>query len=210
MLNKHERFLFLNANLITIMIKKFFQLLSIPYWLVVSACARPAERPPQTPVIMSATPFYDLKVNTLEGKPFDLHQLKGKKILVVNTASECGYTPQYADLQKLHEQFGDKLIILGFPCNDFGGQEPGNSGQIRTFCSKNYGVTFQLFEKVAVKGKEISPVYKWLTDKSINGWNEQAPSWNFCKYLIDENGNLLGFYPSSVNPMDDKITSHLK
>ena len=192
------------------MLKKIIQLLSLPYWLIMSACARPAERPPQVPLTMTPSTFYDIKVNDIKGQPFDLHQLKGKKVLIVNTASECGYTPQYADLQKLHEQYGDKLIVLGFPCNDFGGQEPGSAGQIQSFCTKNYGVTFQLFEKVAVKGSGISPLYQWLTDKNKNGWNDQAPSWNFCKYLLDENGNLLSFFPSSVNPLDEKITGRLK
>jgi len=131
-------------------------------------------------------------------------------MLIVNTASHCGFTGQYEDLQKLHELHGDKIAVLGFPSNDFGRQEPGNAQEIRSFCTKNYGVSFTMFEKVVVKGKDKAPLYQWLSDKSKNGWNDQEPAWNFSKYLIDENGNLLAFYPSSVNPLDEKILSHLK
>lgn len=154
--------------------------------------------------------IYSIKMKDIDGKSVDFSKYKGKKLLIVNTASECGYTPQLSDLQKLHEQYGEKVTVIGIPCNQFGGQEPGSSDEIKSFCSKNYGVTFQMFEKADVKGNNTCDLYKWLTDKSLNGWNEQSPTWNFCKYLVDESGNLLSFFPPSVKPMDDKILSHLK
>jgi glutathione peroxidase len=151
-----------------------------------------------------ANTLYDFKVNSLDGKLIDFSQYKGKTVLIVNTASECGYTPQYADLQKLHETMGDKVVILGFPANNFGGQEPGSNAQIATFCQKNYGVTFQMFEKISVKGVDQHPLYAWLKEKT-----GQEPSWNFCKYLVKPDGTVK-FYKSSVKPMDAEITSQLK
>lgn len=151
-----------------------------------------------------ANTLYDFKVNSLDGKLIDFSQYKGKTVLIVNTASECGYTPQYADLQKLHETMGDKVVILGFPANNFGGQEPGSNAQIATFCQKNYGVTFQMFEKISVKGADQHPLYAWLKEKT-----GQEPSWNFCKYLVKPDGTVK-FYKSSVKPMDAEITSQLK
>lgn len=149
--------------------------------------------------------FYSFKINSLEGEPIDFAKYKGKKVLIVNTASKCGSTPQYEDLQKLHTQYGDKVTVLGFPCNQFGGQEPGSKEEIGEFCKRNYGVTFQMFEKVNVKGEQQHPLYKWLTDKSQNGWNDKAPSWNFCKYLVNEKGELVEYFGTSVNPMSPKI-----
>lgn len=149
--------------------------------------------------------FYNFKLNAIDGTLIDFAKYKGKKVLIVNTASECGYTPQYKELQKLHEAYGDKITVLGFPCNDFGGQEPGTATEIQTFCQKNYGVSFQIFEKLAVKGDNIAPLYKWLTTKTQNGWNQQAPTWNFCKYLVNENGELVKFFPSSVSPTGNEI-----
>lgn len=148
--------------------------------------------------------FYDFDVKTIGGESFDLNILKGKKILIVNVASKCGYTPQYEDLQNLHEQFGDKVAILGFPANNFGGQEPGSNDDIAEFCQANYGVSFQMFEKISVKGADRHPLYSWLEKQ-----RGEAPSWNFCKYLINEKGEVLGFYPSSVNPLDEKIIDKL-
>jgi glutathione peroxidase len=150
-----------------------------------------------------ASSVYDFKINSLEGKMIDFSQYKGKTLLIVNTASECGYTPQYADLQKLHEAMGEKLVILGFPANNFGGQEPGSNAQIATFCQKNYGVTFQMFEKISVKGTDQHPLYAWLKEKT-----GQEPSWNFCKYLVKPDGTVK-FYKSSVKPIDTEITSQL-
>ncbi len=154
---------------------------------------------------MNTSSIYDFKVEAIDGTTIDFSEYKGKKLLIVNTASKCGYTPQYEDLQTLHEEYGDKLVILGFPSNNFMGQEPGTNLQIAEFCSENYGVTFQMFAKVEVKGKDQHPLYKWLSNKDLNGWNDDAPSWNFCKYLIDENGKLVKFYKSSVKPMDQEI-----
>ncbi len=154
-------------------------------------------------MIQSASSIFDFKMNSLEGKSIDLSQYKGKTILIVNTASECGYTPQYADLQKLHETLGDKVTILGFPANNFGGQEPGSNAEIASFCRKNYGVTFQMFEKISVKGKDQHPLYAYLKEKT-----GQEPSWNFCKYLVKPDGTIK-FFKSSVNPMDKEITTEL-
>ncbi|MFC4874244.1 glutathione peroxidase [Negadavirga shengliensis] len=151
--------------------------------------------------------FYDFKMKDIEGNEVDFTQFKGQKVLIVNVASKCGYTPQYEDLQKLNEKHGDKVTILGFPANNFGGQEPGSNEDIKRFCSENYGVTFPMFEKISVKGVDKHPLYRWLSDKNLNGWNNTEPSWNFCKYLVDEEGNLVKFFPSSVNPMDEEILS---
>jgi len=159
--------------------------------------------------VIAKEDFYSIKVKTIDGKELDLHQFRGKKILIVNTASECGFTPQYEDLEALHAKYGDKVVVLGFPCNDFGGQEPGSTETIKNFCSTKFHVTFQLMEKVEVKGSNIHPLYKWLTDPTKNGWNDKAPSWNFCKYLIDEKGELLKFYPSSVKPLSADIVDAL-
>jgi glutathione peroxidase len=148
----------------------------------------------------STTSFFSYTVNSLDGQPVSLEQFKGKKIIVLNVASECGFTPQYADWQTYYEAHKDKVVVLGFPCNDFGGQEPGEAKTIAGFCQKNYGVTFPMFEKVAVKGANKAPVYQWLTDPALNGWNKQEPTWNFCKYLIDENGKLVNFFASAVKP----------
>jgi glutathione peroxidase len=146
---------------------------------------------------------YDFKVNSIEGKLIDFEQYKGKTLLIVNTASKCGYTPQYAELQKLHEQFGDKVTILGFPANNFGGQEPGTNLQIAEFCQQNYGVTFQMFEKISVKGDDQHELYKWLKEKT-----GQEPTWNFCKYLVKPEGTVT-FFSNKVKPMDKQIMDAL-
>lgn len=144
--------------------------------------------------------IYDFKMKSLEGKEIDFSKFKGKNLVIVNTASNCGYTPQLKDLEKLHEQYGSKVAVLGFPANNFLWQEPGSNEEIATFCERNYGVKFQMFEKLSVKGNDKSPLYKWLEAKS-----GKSPSWNFCKYVIDKTGNVVGFYPSKVNPMDSQI-----
>lgn len=154
-------------------------------------------------MIPSASSLYDFKIASLDGKTIDFSQYKGKTLLIVNTASECGYTPQYADLQKLHEAYGSKVVILGFPANNFGGQEPGTNTEIASFCKKNYGVTFQMFEKISVKGADQHPLYAWLKEKT-----GQEPSWNFCKYLVKPDGTVK-FFKSTVNPMDSQITAEL-
>ncbi len=147
--------------------------------------------------------LYDFKLPAIDGKTIDFAQFKGKNILIVNTASKCGYTPQYADLQKLQESFGSKVIILGFPANNFGGQEPGTNSEIAGFCQKNYGVTFQMFEKISVKGADQHPLYAWLKEKT-----GEEPTWNFCKYLIKADGSVK-FFNSKVNPMSSDITGQL-
>lgn len=152
---------------------------------------------------------YDFTMTSIDGQDISLEKYKGKKILIVNTASECGYTPQYEGLQNLHEAHGDKVAILGFPANNFGGQEPGSDLEIQKFCKANYGVTFQMFSKISVKGDDMHPLYQWLSDKSKNGWNEDAPGWNFCKYLIDEDGKLVKYYGSGIKPMSDDIVKEI-
>ena len=150
------------------------------------------------------------KVRSIDGTEYDYSGLKGKKVLIVNTASECGYTPQYEDLEKLYQSYKDKLIILGFPANNFGGQEPGSNEEIKEFCKTKYSVTFPMFEKISVAGDDMAPIYKWLTSKDLNGWNDQQPKWNFNKYLLDEEGNLVKYYSSAVKPMSEEIVSQLK
>lgn len=155
--------------------------------------------------------IHQFKVTSLEGEVFDFASLKGKKILIVNTASECGFTPQYKDLQELYEKYKDKnFIIVGFPCNQFGNQEPGNSQEIKAFCTKNYGVTFPMMEKIYVKGDSIAPIYKWLTDKSLNGVMSSSVKWNFQKYLIDENGYLVDYVNSMRKPNTDRIVNWIE
>ena len=151
----------------------------------------------------TASNLYDFKLNSIEGKVIDFSQFKGKNVLIVNTASKCGYTPQYADLQNLNDTFGSKVTILGFPANNFGEQEPGANAEIASFCEKNYGVSFQMFEKISVKGSDQHPLYAWLKEKT-----GQEPSWNFCKYLIKADGSVK-FFKSAVNPMSKEITDEL-
>lgn len=149
--------------------------------------------------------IYDFKMNDINGNEVDFSQFKGKKLLLVNVASKCGYTPQYEGLQKLHEMHGDQIVIIGFPANNFGGQEPGTNEDIKQFCSENYGVTFTMMDKISVKGADKDPLYRWLSDKDLNGWNDKEPSWNFCKYFINDEGELVKFFPSSVKPTDEEI-----
>ena len=158
---------------------------------------------------INAKSIYDFKVEALEGGTIDFSQFKGKKILVVNTASKCGYTPQYEALEKLYETYKDKLVIVGFPANNFGGQEPGTNTEIQEFCKKNYGVSFPMATKISVKGDDVAPIYKWLCNKTENGVLDAVVSWNFGKFLLDEKGNLLQYFPSKVTPMSEEITSKL-
>ena len=159
---------------------------------------------------VSASNVYDFKVTGLDGNPIDLSQYKGKKILIVNTASKCGFTPQYADLEKLYTTYQGKLVIIGFPANNFAQQEPGSNKEISEFCTKNYGVTFPMSEKVDVVGDNISPLFKYLTDEAKKmGVADPVIKWNFTKFLVDENGKLIAVFPSKVKPMDDQITKYL-
>jgi len=153
--------------------------------------------------------FYDFKVKTLEGKDFDFSSLKGKKVMIVNVASKCGNTPQYEDLEKMYEQYQGKLVIIGFPANNFAGQEPGSPEEIRKFCTETYGVTFPLMEKISVKGDDMHAVYKWLTSKSLNGVLDSEVSWNFQKYLVDEKGNLVDVVKPKDKVTSEKVTAWL-
>jgi glutathione peroxidase len=156
----------------------------------------------------ATTSFYDLKTVMNNGKEYDFAQLKNKKVLIVNTASDCGYTPQYDDLEKLYGTFKNKLEIIAFPANDFGEQEKADDKGIAEFCKINFGVTFPLMKKtVVLKTQAQSNVYNWLTEKEKNGWNTNVPSWNFCKYLIDEKGNLTHFFEASVSPLSKEIAT---
>lgn len=155
--------------------------------------------------------FYDFKATTLEGQPFDLSSLKGKKVLVVNTASKCGNTPQYAQLEEMYKKYSDKnFVIIGFPANNFMGQEPGDNKQIREFCSTKYGVTFPMMSKISVKGKNIDPLYQWLTTKAENGVMDAPVKWNFQKFMIDENGKLVGMVAPGESPNTEKIINWIE
>ena len=154
--------------------------------------------------------FYDFKVKTLEGQSFDFSTLKGKKVMIVNTASKCGYTPQYKDLEELYTQYGgDDFVIIGFPANNFLSQEPGTAAEIRTFCTEKYGVTFPMMEKISVKGNDMHPLYQWLTSKAKNGVMDSEVKWNFQKYLIDGKGNLKEVIYSREKPTSEKVISWL-
>jgi len=147
--------------------------------------------------------LYEFKMVPLDGgDPIDLSIYKGKKVVILNTASKCGYTKQYADWEAFYRQHGDKIVVLGFPANNFGGQEPGTNEEIAEFCQKNYGVTFPMFEKIDVVGENQHPLYRWLSNKSLNGFNDKAPSWNFCKYVVNEKGQLTHFFASKIKPDD--------
>ena len=154
--------------------------------------------------------IYEYSFKGIDGSSIKISQFKGKNILLVNVASKCGFTPQYEGLEKLYQQYKEKLVIIGFPANDFRNQEPASNGEISEFCRTNYGVTFSLAEKISVIGDDQNEIYKWLTDKSLNGWNDLAPKWNFYKYLISDKGELLKVFPSTTTPMSKDITDLLK
>jgi glutathione peroxidase len=164
-----------------------------------------------TALFLNAQSFYDkeFKINGLMGETIECSSFKGKKVLIVNVASKCGYTPQYAGLQKLYDTHIDNLVIIGFPCNQFMSQEPGGADEINSFCQKNYGVTFLMTEKIDVKGDEQNEVYSWLTQKAQNGFKDSKVKWNFQKYLLDEEGKLIAVFPSNVKPQSTEITSLL-
>ena len=157
-----------------------------------------------------ATTIYDFKVTSLDGGTINFKDFKGKKVLIVNTASKCGNTPQYAELEKLYKEQNGKLVIVGFPANNFGSQEPGTNDEIKAFCTKNYGVTFPMAAKVSVKGNDIAPIFKWLTNKAENGVLDAEIKWNFTKFLLDENGALIAKFDSNVSPMSDEIVKYLR
>ena len=155
--------------------------------------------------------LYDFKTKTIDGKDFDLASLKGKKVLIVNTASKCGNTPQYKDLEDLYKKYGgDKFVIIGFPANNFMGQEPGTNEQIHEFCTLNYGVTFPMMSKISVKGKDMDPIYQWLTTKELNGKMDSKVTWNFQKYLVDEQGKLVDTIDPKTSPESERIVNWIK
>ena len=162
-------------------------------------------RSKKEPITPPKTSIYDIEITSLSNEAINLSEFKGKKILFVNVASKCGFTPQYKDLQKLHEKYNEKLVIIGVPCNQFLNQEPGTPEEIATFCEKNYGVTFLITEKVDVKGNDKHPLYQWLTEKKHNGKQDSKVKWNFQKYLVSETGELMEVFYSKTNPLSDTI-----
>nr|WP_298994137.1 glutathione peroxidase [uncultured Polaribacter sp.] len=156
------------------------------------------------------TSIYDIKINSLQGKPINLKDFEGKHILFVNVASKCGFTPQYKGLEELHQKYKDKLVVIGVPCNQFGSQEPGSSEEIQEFCEVNYGVSFIITEKIDVKGQNQHPLYSWLTNKDFNSKKSSSVKWNFQKYLVDNNGKLIDYYFSITKPTSSKIIKHIK
>jgi len=179
---------------------------------------QPVSNSPQTGNVLTAADgqpsadnsIYQFNVESLDGGNIDFAKFAGKKVLIVNTASQCGYTPQYKELQALYDKFRDKLVIVGFPANNFGAQEPGTNTEIREFCTKNYGVTFPMAAKVSVKGEDIAPIYKWLCSQSLNGVMDAEIKWNFGKFLINEKGQLVNYFPSKVNPLSDELLARIK
>jgi len=162
-------------------------------------------------MVAPAVPFYSLKATANNGEDILFEKFKGKKVLVVNTASNCGFTPQYHDLQQLYDEYKDRLVIIGFPANDFGEQEKGKDEEIAHFCKMNYGINFPLAKKSSViKGADQNKIFEWLTNKNENGWNDQQPTWNFSKYLINEKGELTHYFDSSVSPLSDEVISAIK
>ena len=153
--------------------------------------------------------IYSIELNSLQGQPIDLSTFENKKILFVNVASKCGFTPQYKELQQLHNTYKEELVVIGVPCNQFGQQEPGDSNEIKAFCELNYGVSFLITEKIDVKGINQHPLYEWLTKKAINGKQNSTVKWNFQKYLIDENGEFLDYFYSITKPTNSRITKYL-
>lgn len=168
-----------------------------------------AKLSPSKSVKTATKSIYDVAIKAITGKAISLSEFKGKKILFVNVASECGFTKQYKALQALSDTYKEGLVVIGLPCNQFGKQEPGDVSQIQEFCELNFGVTFLLTEKIHVKGSKQHPLYKWLTSKDLNGRKSSSVKWNFQKYLVDEKGNLIDYYFSITKPMSSKITKHL-
>jgi glutathione peroxidase len=152
--------------------------------------------------------IYDFKVTSLDGGQIDFSKFKGKKVLIVNTASKCGNTPQYADLEALYEKYKDKLVIVGFPANNFGQQEPGTNEEIKEFCTKNYGVSFPMAEKVSVKGEDIAPIFKYLTEEAKKLGVEDPIKWNFTKFLLDENGKLIAVIPHKTKVSSEEVMKY--
>jgi len=160
--------------------------------------------------VNNSNSIYDIKINDITGEPIKLSDFKDKYVLFVNVASKCGFTDQYKDMQELHEKYKSKLVIIGLPCNQFNNQEPGKESEISQFCQVNYGVTFLLTEKIEVKGENQHPLYKWLTNKNLNGEKSSTVRWNFQKYMIDPSGKLINYWYSITNPLSQKITKYFQ
>lgn len=160
-------------------------------------------------LIASAQSIYDSKINTIDGVSIDFNDFKGKYILFVNVASKCGFTKQYAQLEELYQAYKNDLVVIGLPCNQFGGQEPGDAQEIKSFCTENFGVSFIITEKINTKGPELHPIYAWLTDKKLNGKINSTVKWNFQKYLLNKEGKLIDYFNSTTGPMSSKITKQL-
>ena len=163
-----------------------------------------------SPKVEIPTSIYDFKIEALDGSTIDFSKFKGKKILIVNTASKCGYTPQYEALQKIYEKYKDKLVIVGFPANNFLYQEPGSNDKIAEFCKKNYGVSFPMAAKISVKGKDMAAIYHWLTEKEYNHFADSDIKWNFQKYLINENGEIINMFLSGVKPDSPELIAAIE
>jgi glutathione peroxidase len=192
---------------------RYILFMMLPVLLACSHFDRVRVGPVSAPIPKPSLPamsFYQLSATDINGNLLKMEQFRGKKLLVVNTASECGFTPQYQQLQELYEMYKDKgLVVIGFPSNDFGGQEPGTETDIATFCQKNYGVTFPMMAKVSIKGEDPHPVYHWLTSKEQNGVSDATVEWNFNKFLIDEQGRWVKHYGAKTEPLDDRILEWL-
>jgi glutathione peroxidase len=174
------------------------------------SCNSQSQQIPETNAMStSSKSIYDFKVAALDGGIIDFAQFKGKKILIVNTASKCGYTSQYEGLEALYKKYKEKLVVVGFPANNFAWQEPGSNNEISEFCKKNYGVSFPMAAKISVKGDEIAPIYYWLCNKSENGVMDARIKWNFNKFLLDENGKIIEKFDSGTDPMSEEIISKL-
>lgn len=190
------------------LLKTFYPIIMLPGKLLGGSSKGLLNKKQMQPV----SSFYQLQVTLNNGTTVSLETLKGKKVLLVNTASDCGYTGQYAELETLYKLYKDKgLVVIGFPANDFKQQEQRDDAAIAEFCKVNYGVSFLLAKKSSViKGAEQNPVFQWLSSASLNGWNEQEPTWNFCKYIVDENGVLEAFFPQGVSPMDQSVIKYVR
>ena len=199
-----------NRNLINMTARQKFLKAVYPAWMWFAGKKGMNNKNLSGGKMIPAVSFYSLKDTAIDGTSFDFEKLKGKKVMLVNTASDCGYTGQYDDLQKLSEQYKDKLVVIGFPANDFKEQEKGTDEEIASFCRKNFGVSFPLMKKSSViKGANQSKIFEWLTNSTKNGWNNQQPSWNFCKFIVDEQGRLTNFFGSTIEPLGEEVKAAL-
>lgn len=190
--------------------KFILTLLPILSWLFGASYSLNRSLPAEDLIQQRSPSIYDLTIEDIDGNLIRMSDFKGKYILCVNVASHCGYTPQYEDLQTLYDRYQDKLVVIGFPCNQFLNQEPGENEEIKTFCTKNYGVTFPLTTKIDVKGSGQHPVYQWLTTQEVEGIKSHTVKWNFHKFLINPEGKLIGVFSSKVNPLHEDIITKMK